>query len=74
MIFHRKGDITLDLNFFEIENLTLALFCINLFYMLKIITRNFILVETREILKFFKNDHYTVMSMPLSLDIILKLK
>lgn len=62
MIFHRKGDITLDLNFFEIENLTLALFCINLFHRLKIIMRNFILIEKKEILKFFKNDHYTVMS------------
>lgn len=52
-------------------NLILALLHINLFFTLKIMTRNFILVGAKGIFKFLMKDHYIVVIVPLSLDIVL---
>lgn len=52
-------------------NLTLVLLHFNLFHKLKMITKNFILMEARGIFRFLKKDHYADVSVPLSLDVIL---
>lgn len=63
--FSQRGDITLDLDLFEIKESDISIAPLH-----PMIMMNFILVEARGIFRFFKY-HYVIASVLLFLDVIL---